>query len=168
MLIAVNPFRTLPLYGAEQLAAYADEGRRRGMPPHIFKLAARAFAELQLERRSQAILVSGESGAGKTETAKAVLKILSVQSAATAARAAGGSECACAAAGSQLPASSSSSSDMMAATIGRIGRSRVGGRPRNAAFAAGRARMHGSGMQASACDLQSKIRLFLRHFEALF
>ena len=39
--------------------------------------------------------------------------------------------------------------------------------PRNAAFAAGRARMHGSGMQASACDLQSKIRLFggtLRHF----
>ena len=93
MLIAVNPFRALPLYSAELLAAYADEGRRRGMPPHIFKLAARAFSELQLERRSQAILVSGESGAGKTETAKAVLKILSVQSAATAGRAAGGSEC---------------------------------------------------------------------------
>jgi len=93
MLIAVNPFRALPLYGAELQAAYADEGRRRGMPPHIFKLAARAFSELQLERRSQAILVSGESGAGKTETAKAVLKILSVQSAATG-RAAGGSECA--------------------------------------------------------------------------
>ena len=70
MLIAVNPFRPLPLYGPEQLAAYVDEGRR-AMPPHIFKLAARAFSELQLDRRSQAILVSGESGAGKTETTKA-------------------------------------------------------------------------------------------------
>ena len=62
------------------------------MPPHIFKLAARAFSELQLERRSQAILVSGESGAGKTETTKAVLKILSAQSAATAGRGVGGSD----------------------------------------------------------------------------
>ena len=70
MLIAVNPFRPLPLYGPEQLAAYVEEGRR-AMPPHIFKLAARAFSELQLDRRSQAILVSGESGAGKTETTKA-------------------------------------------------------------------------------------------------
>ena len=57
MLIAVNPFRPLPLYGPEQLAAYVEEGRR-AMPPHIFKLAARAFSELQLDRRSQAILVS--------------------------------------------------------------------------------------------------------------
>ena len=45
-------------------------------PPHIFKLAARAFSELQLDRRSQAILVLGESGAGKTETTEAVLEIL--------------------------------------------------------------------------------------------
>ena len=49
---------------------------RRAMPPHIFKLAARAFSELQLDHRPQTVLVLGESGAGKTETTEAVLEIL--------------------------------------------------------------------------------------------
>ena len=86
MLVAVNPFRRLPLYGPDKLLEYIDEGRR-SLPPHIYKLSARCFSELQLDRRSQAVLVSGESGAGKTETTKAVLRILSAQSAATAGRA---------------------------------------------------------------------------------
>ena len=76
MLVAINPYQPLPIYSPEVVAAYAGGGRET-LPPHVFRLAADGFAELKLERKSQAVLISGESGAGKTETAKAVLRMLS-------------------------------------------------------------------------------------------
>jgi len=72
MLVAVNPYEQLPIYGDDAVERYSDAARLRSLPPHIYGLASAAFTELQLEWRSQMVLISGESGAGKTETAKAV------------------------------------------------------------------------------------------------
>ena len=46
------------------------------MPPHVYGIGQQAFASLSSERMTQAILISGESGAGKTETTKKVLQYL--------------------------------------------------------------------------------------------
>lgn len=70
--IAVNPYRRLPrLYCDELLDQY--KGRDHGeLPPHVYAVAERAH---QLaEDGSQSIVVSGESGAGKTETTKVVMQ----------------------------------------------------------------------------------------------
>ena len=92
MLIALNPQRDLPeLYTPEVVERYAQsDGARAALPPHIFGVAARAFAELQNERRSQVLLVSGESGSGKTETTKAALKLVSAMALSAAAAAGSG------------------------------------------------------------------------------
>ena len=61
VLLAVNPFRTLAVHHAA---------------PHPFALAAHAFRCLRAEGRPQSLVISGESGSGKTETAKICLKFL--------------------------------------------------------------------------------------------
>ncbi|CAB9525821.1 Unconventional myosin-Ic [Seminavis robusta] len=86
VLIAVNPFQRLPLYTNEILEAYRREGlfRSQGMgtpgselEPHIFAIADRSYRQMmQEQRKSQAILISGESGAGKTESTKIVMLYL--------------------------------------------------------------------------------------------
>ena len=62
VLIAVNPFARVPLYGPEIVKAYS--GRRKGeLEPHLFAIAEDAFRCMTMEdSRNQAIIVSGESG----------------------------------------------------------------------------------------------------------
>lgn len=86
VLIAVNPFQRLPLYTNEILEAYRREGlfRSQGMNtpgeelgPHVFAVADRSYRQMMREpRKSQSILISGESGAGKTESTKIVMSYL--------------------------------------------------------------------------------------------
>jgi len=78
VLIAVNPFKGLQIYSQEYVELYtASGGDRSAHPPHIFALCAEAFAGLDscdsCSQNNQAVLISGESGAGKTETTKLVL-----------------------------------------------------------------------------------------------
>ncbi len=75
ILVAANPFKLLPIYTPEVLDKYKDRGSRT-QPPHIFAIADNAYANLQADFRDQAVVISGESGAGKTETMKLVLQFL--------------------------------------------------------------------------------------------
>ncbi|KAK4049374.1 class II myosin [Microbotryomycetes sp. JL201] len=74
-LVAVNPYRPLPLYTADIVAQY-KRGRRSANPPHVFAVAEEAWQQMTAHGESQSILVTGESGAGKTETTKKVIHYL--------------------------------------------------------------------------------------------
>uniref|UniRef100_A0A3P8V144 Unconventional myosin-VI n=1 Tax=Cynoglossus semilaevis TaxID=244447 RepID=A0A3P8V144_CYNSE len=76
ILIAVNPYYDIPkLYSAETIQQY--RGRSLGtLPPHVYAIADKAFRDMKVLKMSQSIIVSGESGAGKTENTKFVLRYL--------------------------------------------------------------------------------------------
>ncbi|XP_043719718.1 myosin-6 isoform X1 [Telopea speciosissima] len=76
ILIAVNPFRRLPhLYDSHMMEQY--KGAAFGeLSPHPFAVADAAYRQMINEGISQAILVSGESGAGKTESTKMLMRYL--------------------------------------------------------------------------------------------
>ncbi|XP_058078389.1 myosin-15 isoform X2 [Magnolia sinica] len=76
ILIAVNPFTKLPhLYNVHMMEQY--KGARLGeLSPHVFAVADASYRAMMSEARSQSILVSGESGAGKTETTKLIMQYL--------------------------------------------------------------------------------------------
>ncbi|KAI0317763.1 myosin 5 [Amylostereum chailletii] len=75
VLIAMNPFQRVTLYGPEIIQAYS--GRRRGeLEPHLFAIAEDAYTAMRKEGMGQTIIVSGESGAGKTESAKFIMRYL--------------------------------------------------------------------------------------------
>ncbi|CAI8493100.1 unnamed protein product [Hanseniaspora opuntiae] len=74
VLIAANPFDKVDeLYSKDMIQAYA--GRRRGeMEPHLFAIAEEAYSMMKNEGKNQTIVVSGESGAGKTVSAKYIMR----------------------------------------------------------------------------------------------
>ena len=76
ILIAVNPyFEISNLYSADTIASYL--GKSLGTKsPHVFAIADKAFRDMKVLKQSQSIIVSGESGAGKTESTKYILKYL--------------------------------------------------------------------------------------------
>ncbi|WJX12980.1 hypothetical protein P8452_03426 [Trifolium repens] len=76
ILIAINPFQRLPhIYGAHMMQQY--KGAPPGeLSPHVFAVADVAYRAMVNEGKSNSILVSGESGAGKTETTKMLMQFL--------------------------------------------------------------------------------------------
>ncbi|KAM9060565.1 unconventional myosin-VI isoform 2-T2 [Megaptera novaeangliae] len=76
ILIAVNPYFDIPkIYSSETIKSY--QGKSLGtMPPHVFAIADKAFRDMKVLKMSQSVIVSGESGAGKTENTKFVLRYL--------------------------------------------------------------------------------------------
>ncbi|KAA8589751.1 hypothetical protein FQN60_013116 [Etheostoma spectabile] len=79
ILVAVNPYQLLPIYTTEHVHMYTD--RRLGeLPPHVFSIADSCFFNMRRSRKNQCCVVSGESGAGKTENTKLMLQFLSAVS----------------------------------------------------------------------------------------
>ncbi|KAM9693550.1 unconventional myosin-XV [Trichechus inunguis] len=75
ILVAVNPYQMLGIYGPEQVQQY--NGRALGEnPPHLFAIANLAFTKMLDARQNQCIIISGESGSGKTEATKLILRYL--------------------------------------------------------------------------------------------
>ncbi|CCD73149.2 Myosin motor domain-containing protein [Caenorhabditis elegans] len=76
ILISINPYQTIDgFYSLQKIKEY--RGKSLGQKePHIFAIADKSYREMIRHRKSQSIIVSGESGAGKTESQKAVLRYL--------------------------------------------------------------------------------------------
>nr|XP_004573299.2 myosin-7B [Maylandia zebra] len=75
--VTVNPYKWLPVYTPEVVTAY--KGRRRAdMPPHIYAIADNAYTDLLQNRENQSMLITGESGAGKTVNTKRVIQYFAI------------------------------------------------------------------------------------------
>ncbi|KAL6096373.1 myo5b [Pungitius sinensis] len=73
VLVAINPYEQLHIYGEEVIRAYS--GQNMGdMDPHIFAVAEEAYKQMARDEKNQSIIVSGESGAGKTVSAKYAMR----------------------------------------------------------------------------------------------
>ena len=70
ILIAVNPYKTLSehYYSNECIDKYHGQDNLAEIDPHVYSIAEQAYRSLRRDQKSQSILVSGESGAGKTGT----------------------------------------------------------------------------------------------------
>ncbi|XP_059980805.1 myosin-16 [Lagenorhynchus albirostris] len=71
--VTVNPYRWLPIYGARVANMYRGK-KRTEMPPHLFSISDVAYHDMLMERENQSMLITGESGAGKTENTKKVIQ----------------------------------------------------------------------------------------------
>uniref|UniRef100_A0A3P8UAY5 Myosin heavy chain, fast skeletal muscle-like n=1 Tax=Amphiprion percula TaxID=161767 RepID=A0A3P8UAY5_AMPPE len=69
----VNPYKWLPVYDAEVVAAYRGK-KRMEAPPHIFSVSDNAYQNMLTDRENQSVLITGESGAGKTVNTKRVIQ----------------------------------------------------------------------------------------------
>ncbi|KAJ8340889.1 hypothetical protein SKAU_G00331800 [Synaphobranchus kaupii] len=79
VLVAVNPFRFLPVYNPKYVKLY--DGHKPGrLGPHVFAVADLAFYSMLRQRASQCIILTGESGSGKTQNANFLLHCLTALS----------------------------------------------------------------------------------------
>ena len=86
ILIAVNPYKKLNLYNDNIIKSYKNyfEKLKRdpsnvGLPvPHLYHLAEAAYRDMIDDKKNQSIIISGESGSGKTESTKILLKYFAV------------------------------------------------------------------------------------------
>ncbi|KAK6132636.1 hypothetical protein DH2020_033625 [Rehmannia glutinosa] len=73
VLVAVNPFKDVQQYGTDFVTAYRQKLLDS---PHVYAVADAAYNEMMSDEINQSIVISGESGAGKTETAKIAMEYL--------------------------------------------------------------------------------------------
>ncbi|XP_077491058.1 myosin heavy chain isoform X34 [Amblyomma americanum] len=71
--VAINPYKRFPIYTRRVVEIY--KGRRRTeVPPHVFAVSDGAYMDMLANRENQSMLITGESGAGKTENTKKVIQ----------------------------------------------------------------------------------------------
>ncbi|XP_075790322.1 unconventional myosin-Ib isoform X4 [Pelodiscus sinensis] len=72
VVVSINPYRALPIYSPEKVEEYRNRNFYE-LSPHIFALSDEAYRSLRDQDKDQCILITGESGAGKTEASKLVM-----------------------------------------------------------------------------------------------
>uniref|UniRef100_A0A8P4G5K7 Myosin IHa n=1 Tax=Dicentrarchus labrax TaxID=13489 RepID=A0A8P4G5K7_DICLA len=77
LLVSVNPYKELDIYNKKQMEVYMGVNFFE-LPPHIYALADNAYQTMLTEYNNHFILISGESGAGKTEASKKILQYYAV------------------------------------------------------------------------------------------
>ncbi|TKR70123.1 hypothetical protein L596_022184 [Steinernema carpocapsae] len=82
--VVINPYKRLPIYTESVIKAYMGK-RRNEMPPHLFATSDEAYRNMVQDRANQSMLITGESGAGKTENTKKVISYFAIVGATQAA-----------------------------------------------------------------------------------
>merc|ERR1712137_306425 len=80
VLVSLNPYKYLPITGPEHIAMYRNSAGQGQQQPHVYGLAERAYRRLVDDGESQCVIISGESGAGKTVAAKLILNYITAVS----------------------------------------------------------------------------------------
>ncbi|XJO77043.1 hypothetical protein BDV3_001684 [Batrachochytrium dendrobatidis] len=78
-LVAVNPFKKLPYFTDKEIETYHGSAAYEH-PPHIYALADKMFQNMIVDEENQCVIISGESGAGKTESAKLIMNYIAAVS----------------------------------------------------------------------------------------
>jgi myosin heavy subunit len=89
VLIAMNPYKlisnwngndSLEIYDKSVMHLYRSWNDSVKLPPHVFEVAQKAYSSLLSKQENQSVVISGESGAGKTEHAKLIMRFLAAAS----------------------------------------------------------------------------------------
>jgi myosin heavy subunit len=73
--VVINPYKRLPIYLDKVVQMYRGK-RRPEMPPHIYAIVDNAYQDMLIDHDNQSMLITGESGAGKTENTKKVIQYI--------------------------------------------------------------------------------------------
>uniref|UniRef100_A0A0M3IR43 Myosin motor domain-containing protein n=1 Tax=Ascaris lumbricoides TaxID=6252 RepID=A0A0M3IR43_ASCLU len=76
VLISVNPFKEMPYFTEKEMELYQGAAQYEN-PPHIYALADNMFRNMIIDNENQCVIISGESGAGKTVDAKYIMSYIS-------------------------------------------------------------------------------------------
>ncbi|XP_070822826.1 myosin IEb [Chaetodon trifascialis] len=76
VLISVNPFKQLPYFTDREVELYQGAAQYEN-PPHIYALADNMYRNMMIDSENQCVIISGESGAGKTVAAKYIMSYVS-------------------------------------------------------------------------------------------
>jgi myosin heavy subunit len=88
ILIAVNPYKHLKIYDDNHISKYKkfflklknNPNSTENPNPHLYHIGEAAYQDMLCEKKNQSIIISGESGSGKTQSTKIILKYLAVSS----------------------------------------------------------------------------------------
>merc|ERR1719483_1146156 len=75
--VVVNPYKRFPIYTPRTVKLYLGK-RRNEVPPHLWAITETAYRNMLMNSKDQAMLITGESGAGKTENTKKVISYLAM------------------------------------------------------------------------------------------
>jgi len=81
ILVAINPYERLQIYGQDVINEFHEHQKQGRMPtnrPHPYCVSARSYMRMVQRKQNQSVIVCGESGAGKTETTKLLMRYLAM------------------------------------------------------------------------------------------
>ncbi|XP_046434447.1 unconventional myosin-Ie-like [Neodiprion virginianus] len=76
VIVSINPFKQMPYFGEKEIEIYQGAAPYEN-PPHVYGLADEMYRNMLIDNESQCVIISGESGAGKTVAAKYIMSYIS-------------------------------------------------------------------------------------------